>query len=483
MFILVIVLLLHLVFTSKPPAPLLTPPSLTLLSRRTSLSLQAAVRDPQTGTTRATYQISYQSATKPSRLHNLCINYGLQICISTSNVSPNDTSFLGQKIPTPCSQIQCNLLISDASTFNEFSHSQQREVVWNGTPNPMNPSRNAIYAILSITSHPTIIITTSNQIHTTRSTLAIPAVPIETNNRNDDNDDDTFEEIKLLIEFPPPNAEIWSEDLRVSTIVEVEDPMNFASRQDNIRACFHLIQISSKQTKPPSVSFCEELDVSVLRFKHLNNGTYTLTLWLSELMHSKPTDNTATLEQFQHIENENQHMHPISKNVTRLFVVKKGSSLLNQWTIDPRIRLKRPSFDPTTSLKHRGWPCCDKKTNVNNRKYERDSQETNALELPTTRSAIPWRHEAQLTIPSSFSSSSSSSSSDSEKIRIPPVTSYAWERERDEGDVVLVLGIKVEATGFEYRNAIRTTWMSKNNLDVDVKGKRRERASRIWKAL
>ena len=66
--------------------------------------------------------------------------------------------------------------------------------------------------------------------------------------------------------------------------------------------------------------------------------------------------------------------------------------------------------------------------------------------LPTGHTAIPWKHDnSQLWLPPY-------------KL-LPPTVANAWHREKRK--VTLVVGVKVAATAFEYRSALRETWFNR----------------------
>ena len=532
-------ILLPGLLTQAPPPKLLSRSSLTTLSRNTHLVLQEAWRDTNTGTMKVLWsiQLNLTKATSP-HLRALCSEHGMIVCVSVAP-SLGDGSFMGFLAPAPCTVVTCNqdqtstlhtsALPSSSSSSSSWSAGT---IVWNGAPGIMLPPRGVIYIQLAVKSAPTVILSTSNQVVIVRSTFAIIPIAASTTSSSTfstssttstpsssapststsntlldtDNGNSILHSMRLGIDFPPPNAEIWAQDLRVSTIIEVDDPLEFAKKQDQLRACFLLEMVSSPLTTPttftttaskPSVSFCEELDVSVLRFKHLNNGTYLLTLWMMEL-EKKPTTPHSTMiptptnsrtsgsgSSAHNNNNNNNKINRRSNNVTRMFVVRKGSDLPNAWTTDPRIRLLRPSPDPTTVHKYRGWPCAHDQPPTIEQKTDLDASyrtvDSSSSLLPTARAVLPWRGNEQLTIPQSwkqymsvkrrYTSFDNPTTSLALKKRVLPLTSYAWEYERDEStDVVLVLGIKVEATGFAYRQALRETWMqNKGDSPQDVK--------------
>jgi hypothetical protein len=139
--------------------------------------------------------------------------------------------------------------------------------------------------------------------------------------------------------------------------------------------------------------------------------------------------------------------------------------------------------DPTTLKEHRGWPCSSSSSSQTQQTQQENEEEL--LIPPTSKAAIPWLNEHQLTIPvypattavtpatsatSSATSSANSATTPPLKTqpRIWPATSYAWEHECTTAPIVLVVGIKVEADAFEYRDIIRQTWMSAVAKDVKV---------------
>ena len=133
--------------------------------------------------------------------------------------------------------------------------------------------------------------------------------------------------------------------------------------------------------------------------------------------------------------------------------------------------------DPTTLKEHRGWPCSSSSSSSQTQQTQQENEEQ-LLIPPTSKAAIPWLNEHQLTIPvypattavTPATSATSSATTPPLKTqpRIWPSTSYAWEHEYTTAPIVLVVGIKVEADAFEYRDIIRQTWMSAVAKDVKV---------------
>eukprot|EP00943_MAST-04B_sp_MAST-4B-sp1_P001039 g1039.t1 len=66
--------------------------------------------------------------------------------------------------------------------------------------------------------------------------------------------------------------------------------------------------------------------------------------------------------------------------------------------------------------------------------------------LPTGHTAIPWKHDdSQLWLPPY-------------KL-LPPIVANSWHRQKRS--VILVVGVKVAATAFDYRSALRATWFNR----------------------
>ena len=130
--------------------------------------------------------------------------------------------------------------------------------------------------------------------------------------------------------------------------------------------------------------------------------------------------------------------------------------------------------DPTTLKEHRGWPCSSSSSSQTQQTQQENDEQS--LIPPTSKAAIPWLNEHQLTIPfypatttvvpATSAPSSATTSPPKPQTRIWPSTSYAWEHEYTTAPIVLVVGIKVEADAFEYRDIIRKTWMSAVAKDV-----------------
>lgn len=263
---------------------------------------------------------------------------------------------------------------------------------------------------------------------------------------------------KLAIEFPPENAVIFSSDVQISTIVEVPDAKKFADDNHNAKACFLLqkvLQVQNDATlgqapstaQRKSLSFCDDLSLSGLWFKGFTNGTYNITIWIEP---ERPGGENVTL---------------LSEKTSRTFRIAKGISTDN-WLKDPRIPLQRPVLHPTTSNYWQCWPCQNCSKDTDNRKHGEGSN------LLTLNAAIPWAGEHQLLIPNL------KNWNNAETHTVSPVTSQAWQQEKARGPVTLVVGIKVEASAFDYRQAIRDTWMRNSYTSLD--GHEHVNDIRVW---
>ena len=357
------------------------------VARSSSLHVETALRDITTGTTAIACTLTVQTAEAHHRLHLLCLEQGLQLCVSTDEISsPNEVLFMGVKVPKPCVKVNCQNQPSNAVPWNVGT------VAWHGRPGPMNPSRSAVVVHLSLQHSSTVVLLTSNPTFVVPATLppdaaaspaslvpttpsspsspSSPSLPQKTSPSNGiNNTNETNDTMKLLIDFPPPNAQIWSDDVRISTVIEVDDAMEFSKQRDTLRACFLLEQVYVDEVQPgrgaavgnnghKMMSFCDELDVSVLRFKGLNNGMYRLTLWMVEVV----VLSSASFESIDFLADfttkgaagtvggtNNVFSYRVkSDNTTRMFEIKNGSTVLDEWMIDPRVNLSR------TQGKH-GW--------------------------------------------------------------------------------------------------------------------------------
>ena len=457
------------------------------------------------------------------RLSALCQEYGLRVCVSTDAVTSDDNLFMGLRTPSPCVKVSCAELerLQGEEQLLRQRTTTTDGIYWRGV-SPNDKHLQVVSATLTLSSSPSVVLATSHPTTVLASVTSLAPSLVEIFERKSEKNEkeklvttatisSMFQGMQLKIEFPPPNVQIWSDDLRVSTIVEVEDSQEFAKRHDDMRACFSLEKVEKVETvtnvetpttteakKLLRVEFCDDLDVSVLRFKGLNNGTYLLTLWMEE-KEEKRRRNQKKKKEVKKLR---------SANATRRFQIMRGSPIVNGWLVDPRLRLMRPSHDPTTPSKYIGWPCCGGGSSSSSAgRRPQKGEEGEGLELErrrrakpmstldhqptrTSMSARPWFGEHQLSIPiiSSTSSSSSPSSSFSRRqaadrslfksetsrqktvTRVWPTTSYAWEHERrsNNEEVTLVIGIKVEATGFEYRRVARATWILNHEDDVKI---------------
>jgi len=418
-FLFLLLVLFVVVYTFSNP--LLTPQSLATISTNARIIVHSAARDANTGTTRVACSVDVSNVMARDRLRQLCIQEGLQLCVATNLVdSKGDSIFLGTKVPMPCTKMKC---------LKEIEEDMKAVLIdWNGLPGPIQSKEKLMVVVsLQLISSPAVKIIQSTA-KLIKETPPPTTPPTSTTTRTTTTKTTIHKDMKLLIEFPPPNAQIWSDDLRVSTYIEVENVIEFSKKRDFIRACFSLEKISDKETQ--SVSFCEELDVSVLRFKGLNNGTYVLTVWMEEKI----------------LGSDDPRYTIVTQNTTRLFEVMKGSSIQNEWMVDPRLRLLRPARDPTTPPRYYGWPCTTTTTTTTTPTQEEKKEIPIS---PTSKSAVPWLNEHQLQIPNH---------NGKVKHRVWPVTSYAWEHEYTAKKIVLVVGIKVESNAFKYRSVIRSKW-------------------------
>ena len=295
----------------------------------------------------------------------------------------------------------------------------------------------------------------------------------------------------MIIEFPPPRTVLLASDLRVTSIVEVGDALAFSEQHRGAQACFRLEQLDQgtsaadaaavtaaatsvaaegtipprSATRPrPFVSFCEDLEVSVLRFKGLTNGTYNLSLWMESGGHDNSGVPSGTL---------------ISYVSSRIFQVVRGAEH-EGWLVDPRLRLARPAVGPTTPHSLRRWPClassssssssCSTATpHHDNFNHGQTNEYGEPVGLPTVHAAVPWSgtHQLLLPIPTLVSSLAIAREQSG---RGPAFAAFTWQQERASGTgVILVVGIKVAAKDFAYRSAIRETWMRHRLAATDTR--------------
>ena len=379
---LLLLLLLHtgLWLPIAPTSSLLTPQSLMTVARSSSLHVETALRDSTTGTTAIACTLTVQTAEAHHRLHLLCLEQGLRLCVTTDEISSStEVLFMGMKVPKPCVKVNCQHQPSNTGTLAGRVPWNVGTVAWHGRPGPMNPSRSAVVVHLSLQHSSTVVLLTSNPTFVVPGALppdvaASPASPVPTTPSSPSSSSlpqktppsngthGINNTMKLLIGFPPPNAQIWSEDVRISTVIEVDDAVEFSKQRDTLRACFLLEQVGVDEVEPgrgamldnnghKMMSFCDELDVSVLRFKGLNNGMYRLTLWMVEVV----VLSSASFESIDFLADfttkgaagtvsgtNNVFSYRVkSDNTTRMFEIKNGSTVLDEWMIDPRLSLLR----------------------------------------------------------------------------------------------------------------------------------------------